>query len=29
MAGELEDAKTVACILKAREYLKREAGEDK
>lgn len=27
MAGELEDAKTVACILKAREYLKREAGE--
>ena len=27
LAGELEDAKTVACILKAREYLKREAGE--
>jgi len=25
MAGELTDAKTVACILKAREYLKREA----
>lgn len=28
MAGELQDAKTVACVLKAREYLRRE-GEGK
>lgn len=26
MAGELTDAKTVACILKAKEYMSREAG---
>lgn len=26
MSGELTDAKTVACILKAREYMSREAG---
>jgi len=25
MSGELQDAKTVACILKAKEYLRREA----
>ncbi len=29
MAGELTDAKTVACILKAKEYLSREAGGTK
>jgi len=29
MAGELTDAKTVACILKAREFLSREAGGTK
>lgn len=26
MAGELTDAKTVSCVLKAKEYLRREAG---
>ena len=26
MSGELTDAKTVACILKAKEYMSREAG---
>lgn len=29
MTGELTDAKTVACILKAKEYMNREAGGTK
>ena len=29
MAGELTDAKTVAAVLKTKEYLSREAGGTK